>query len=147
LAIRTFRKLSEDFQKFPKTFNRPLRDICTHWGPIRPHSGATIYHNLDPPETDKREREWPVKKTIRIQIETDTVWIIHWRGGARGIRCQTCGPEADVNAEEPAVTAAVAPVAVQRRLKAPRFWLVEAPGQAVRGWLESLRLLVQKNGG
>jgi hypothetical protein len=113
-------------------------------------SGATGANNLpqsrsvwNPP----RERALPVKKTIQVEIETDTVWIIHWRGSARVPRCQHCGPGSDDQADEPVATNSVVPSAAQRRLKIRKPRLLEAPGGALRACLASLRQLVQKQKG
>src|ERR1700730_13135216 len=110
-------------------------------------SGATGANNLpqsrsvwNPP----RERALPVKKAIQVVIETDTVWIIHWRGSARASRCQHCGTETDDQAEEPVTTSSVAPIAVQAGLKTRKPRLREAPGDALRACLASLRQLVQR---
>jgi hypothetical protein len=85
-----------------------------------------------------------VKKTIRIRIETHSVWMVRWHGSPLRMWCERCGAEVDFvrgRAAETPVTDAPLPVP---RL---RHYLWDAPGKALRLCLMSLRQLVEKNKG
>jgi hypothetical protein len=84
----------------------------------------------------------PEKKTIRIQIESRSVWVIRWRQAE--LRCPQCGAEVGpVEAARDLIP--VAPGAAQQWLRGQKFWWWEAPGWALQLCLRFLRERLRRN--
>ena len=84
----------------------------------------------------------PAKKTIRIRIESRSVWVIHWRRAQ--LCCPRCGAEVGpVEAARDLIP--VAPLAAEEWLRGQKFYLWQAPGRALQLCLRFLRRALRRN--
>lgn len=89
----------------------------------------------------------PVKKIVRLWIESRTVWVIHWRGAPTRVWCQRCGGEVEIIPVAGRESLRTMPPRIVRQFQSPPTpGLWEAAGKGLRFWLSRLASRLNNKG-